>query len=153
MRAPFFLLAAALLFPATAQSQTAADSAAVLSVLDSWTRGWAESNAELAVQDYAEDADWTNAFGDRFQGRDALLQGLTYIFSLDFVMSGDSGTNEFENITYHISKTDDRDSYEIVITSSEGNVTNSHRFAGKLKEFLDLKNDDEYTTWVRHSGK
>ena len=100
MRAPFFLLAAALLFPATAQSQTAADSAAVLSVLDSWTRGWAESNAELAVQDYAEDADWTNAFGDRFQGRDALLQGLTYIFSLDFVMSGDSGTNEFENITF-----------------------------------------------------
>ena len=100
MRVLYLVVAAALLVPSTAWSQTAADSAAVLSVLDSWNRGWAESDAELAVQDYAENADWTNAFGDRFQSRDALLEGLTFIFNLDFVLAGDSGTNEFEDITF-----------------------------------------------------
>ena len=73
---------------------------AVLATLESWNRGWAERNAELAVQDYAEDTDWTNAFGVRFRGRDELRKGLEFIFGLDFVMAGDSGGNEFEEVTF-----------------------------------------------------
>ena len=94
------LLATMLLTISVARSQTAADSAAVLATLDSWNRGWAETDAELAVESYAEDADWTNAFGDRFQGRAALFDGLEFIFGLGFVMAGDSGANEFEDITF-----------------------------------------------------
>ena len=89
-----------LFLPSTARSQTAADSAAVLMTLDSWNRGWAEADADLAVQAYAEDVDWTNAFGDRIQGRDALRAGLAFIFGLDFVMAGDSGDNEFTELTF-----------------------------------------------------
>jgi len=74
--------------------------AAVLAALDSWNRGWAERDAELAVRDYSEDVDWTNAFGDRFQGRSELKKGLEFIFSLDFVMVGDSGDNEFEDVRF-----------------------------------------------------
>ena len=73
---------------------------AVLATLDSWNSGWRTRDAALAVEDYAEDADWTNAFGDRFQGRDELRAGLEFIFSLDFVMAGDSEGNDYEDITF-----------------------------------------------------
>ena len=74
--------------------------AAVLATLDSWDRGWAEDDARLAVADYAHDADWTNAFGDRFVGRDALQDGLEFIFGLDFVMAGDSQQNRFQDVSF-----------------------------------------------------
>lgn len=76
------------------------DHDAVLTTLDSWNAGWSSRDAELAVADYAEDADWTNAFGDRFQGRDELREGLDFIFSLDFVMAGDSLGNEFKDVEF-----------------------------------------------------
>ena len=100
MRTLFLLLAVVLFIPNTARSQTAADSTAVLMTLDSRNRGWAEANAALAVEAYAEDTDWTNAFGTRFQGREALKDGLEFIFSLGFVMTGDSGDNEFTDLTF-----------------------------------------------------
>ncbi|MFC2954156.1 YybH family protein [Marinicaulis aureus] len=85
---------------APALAEKAGDEAAVLATLDSWNRGWAEKDAALAVQDYADDTDWTNAFGDRFQTREELQEGLEFIFSLDFVMAGDSADNEFEDVIF-----------------------------------------------------
>ena len=76
------------------------DRAAVLTTLDSWTRGWAEKDVDLAVRDYAEDVDWTNAFGDRFQGREELREGLEFIFGLDFVMAGTSQEDEYTDVTF-----------------------------------------------------
>ena len=82
----------------TAQSD--ADREAILQTFDSWNQGWSEADADLAVQDYAKDTDWTNAFGDRFQGKDSLRDGLAYIFSLGFVMAGDSAGNEYNDVTF-----------------------------------------------------
>ena len=73
---------------------------AVLATLESWNQGWAQRDAEIAVQDYADDTDWTNAFGDRFQGKDELLDGLTFIFGLDFVMAGESEENEILDVRF-----------------------------------------------------
>lgn len=81
-------------------AQSDADEVAILKTFDSWNLGWAERDADLVVRDYADDVDWTNAFGDRFQGNDALLEGLQHIFSLDFVMAGDSAGNEFTDIDF-----------------------------------------------------
>ncbi len=81
-------------------AQTETDTKAIKQTLDSWNKGWAQNNALLAIQDYSEDVDWTNAFGDRFKSRKELKKGLEYIFSLDFVMAGDSGENEFEDVTF-----------------------------------------------------
>ena len=78
----------------------ASQRAAVLATLDSWNRGWATADAATAVESYAADVDWTNAFGDRFQGRDALQKGLEFIFGLGFVMAGDSAANEFADVTF-----------------------------------------------------
>lgn len=100
MRLLLLLLAAVWSFPAPAHAQTEADSAAILASLDSWNQGWAEADAGLAVQAYADDADWTNAFGDRVIGRDSLEKTLAFIFGLDFVMAGDSGGNVFEDLTF-----------------------------------------------------
>ncbi len=73
---------------------------AVLETLESWNEGWRTRDARLAVADYALDTDWTNAFGDRFQGRAELMKGLEFIFSLDFVMAGDSQGNEYQDVTF-----------------------------------------------------
>jgi uncharacterized protein (TIGR02246 family) len=100
MRKSLLLLAAVCCLPNIARSQTKADSAAVLRTLDSWNQGWADANAVLAVEAYAEDVDWTNAFGDRVVGRDSLRKTLEFIFGLDFVMAGDSGDNEFADLTF-----------------------------------------------------
>lgn len=100
MRTIFVWLVAVAFMVTPTFAETTRDEAAVLATLDSWNRGWAERDAALAVQDYAEDADWTNAFGDRFQGRDALKEGLDFIFSLNFVMAGDSAGNEYEDVTF-----------------------------------------------------
>lgn len=78
----------------------ASDRDAVLATLDSWKGGWATADADRAVQDYAEDVDWTNAFGDRFQGRAALRDGLAAIFELDFVMAGTSSEEVFADVTF-----------------------------------------------------
>lgn len=88
------------LWSADCAAQTEADKDAILQTFDSWNQGWSEADADLAVQDYAEDTDWTNAFGDRFQGKDALQKGLAYIFSLGFVMAGDSAGNEYNDVTF-----------------------------------------------------
>lgn len=100
MRAPLALLLASAATSCTSTRNDVDDRLAVLGTLESWNRGWAEADASLAVEDYAEDADWTNAFGDRFQGRVELEKGLEFIFSLGFVMAGESSSNEFADVTF-----------------------------------------------------
>ena len=81
-------------------AQSEADKEAILQTFDSWNRGWSDADAALAVQDYAEDTDWTNAFGDRIQGKAALREKLAYIFGLGFAMAGDSAGNEYTDIEF-----------------------------------------------------
>ncbi len=84
----------------SAYGQTDNDIKAIKETLDSWNQGWARKDVTLAIQDYAEDIDWTNAFGDRFKSRTELKKGLEFIFRLDFVMAGASGENEFEDVMF-----------------------------------------------------
>lgn len=95
---PFLLITA--LWSANSAAQSEADEQAILESFESWNSGWTEGDAGLAVQDYAEDTDWTNAFGDRFEGKTTLRDGLAYIFSLGFVMAGDSAGNEYNDVTF-----------------------------------------------------
>ena len=95
---PFLLMTA--LWSANSGTQSEADEEAILATFETWNRGWAEADADLTVKDYAEDTDWTNAFGDRFQGKTALRDGLAYVFSLGFVMAGDSAGNEYNDVTF-----------------------------------------------------
>jgi len=85
---------------ASADQSTAVERRAVLKALDSWKQGWKKKDATLAVADYAEDADWTNAFGDRFKNRADLLKGLEFIFNLDFVMAGNSSDDGYQEVTF-----------------------------------------------------
>ncbi len=89
-------LAAAL--PAAAQN--ASDEAAILATFDAWNAGWRERDVELAIRHYADDVDWTNAFGDRFEGKAALREGLARIFAMDFVMAGNSSESEYRDVRF-----------------------------------------------------
>ncbi|MEO1654798.1 MAG: SgcJ/EcaC family oxidoreductase [Bacteroidota bacterium] len=61
---------------------------AIKQVIEDYDQGWDAKDLELVLKGYAEEVDWTNAFGDRMQGKKALKSLLETIFSLDFVMSG-----------------------------------------------------------------
>ncbi len=61
-------------------AQSPADSIAIVKSFDSWNRGWADKNVALAIESYSDDVDWTNAFGDRFIGKDSLKKGSFPIF-------------------------------------------------------------------------
>jgi ketosteroid isomerase-like protein len=89
-----------LVSPFFAFGQSEKDIQEIKGTLESWNRGWAEKNVDLAIRDYSEHVDWTNAFGDRFQSQKELKEGLEFIFGLDFVMAGSSGKNEFEDVGF-----------------------------------------------------
>ncbi len=100
MKPAMLILVAVALWPIDSRAQSDADRDAIMKTFDSWNQGWAQANADLAVQDYSEDTDWTNAFGDRFVGRKQLREGLAHIFSLGFVMAGTSADNDFTDIAF-----------------------------------------------------
>jgi uncharacterized protein (TIGR02246 family) len=64
------------------------DRAAIEKAVENWVAAWARKDAHLAVQDYAEDAHWTNVFGVRCRSRAELETTLTQIFSSPFAMAG-----------------------------------------------------------------
>lgn len=59
----------------------AKDEEAIKQVIANWDKGWKEFDAQLATQDYAEDADWTNAFGVARKGRSEIHKFLADTFT------------------------------------------------------------------------
>ena len=57
-------------------------------------KGWESKNLEIVLRGYSKDIDWTNAFGDRRQGKEQLRGLLDTIFGLDFVMAGKNNYQE-----------------------------------------------------------
>lgn len=118
------LLLLVMVWPNNSWAQSDEDRDAILGTFSTWNKGWAQVDADLAVQDYAEDTDWTNAFGDRFEGRERLRDGLARIFSLGFVMAGTSAENEFTDIDFL--------SPDIAIVRSKLVRTGQQRSSGEL---------------------
>ena len=76
-----------------AQVKTAkSDQSLIEQVVENWNRAWQTKDAKLAAQDYSDDADWTNAFGMKRKGRAEIEKILGEVFSLPFVMAGQSET-------------------------------------------------------------
>lgn len=89
------LVIASVSISAQAQGTTAkTEQRAIEQVLENWNQGWQKKDASLAAQDYSDDADWTNAFGMRRKGRAEIQKFLTEVFSLPFVMAGESEVAE-----------------------------------------------------------
>lgn len=53
---------------ATVQAGTAEDEAAIRTIINHWQQSWENFDASILAGDYAEDADWLNAFGIRLKG-------------------------------------------------------------------------------------
>ena len=76
-----------------AQVKTAkSDQSLIEQVVENWNTAWQTKDAKLAAQDYSDDADWTNAFGMKRKGRAEIEKILGEVFSLPFVMAGQSET-------------------------------------------------------------
>jgi uncharacterized protein (TIGR02246 family) len=80
-------------------SATGADSTAVLAAIANWERGWEAYDATLASRDYSDDADWTNAFGMRQEGRDSIRALLQTVFQVPAVNAG-STRYEFHDLRF-----------------------------------------------------
>ena len=70
------------------------ESERIIRTIENWNEGWDKKDVELAISDYSEDTDWTNAFGDRMQSKSELRELLKEIFAMDFVMEG---TDNYQN--------------------------------------------------------
>jgi uncharacterized protein (TIGR02246 family) len=80
---------------ALAQGTTSkSDQEAIEQVIENWNKAWQTKDVKLAAQDYSDDADWTNAFGVKRRGRAEIEKFLSEVFSLSFVMMGESKTVE-----------------------------------------------------------
>jgi uncharacterized protein (TIGR02246 family) len=64
--------------------------------IENWRIAWNTGDAELAVRDYADDIDWTNAFGVRCRSRPELRATLERLFADPAVMAGRDEVNSVE---------------------------------------------------------
>lgn len=76
------LIATAILcaFAAAVPGQSAPDEAAVRTVVDHWRQAWEAHDPAILRDDFAEDADWLNAFGVRQKGRTQILGFVATVF-------------------------------------------------------------------------
>lgn len=75
------------------------DRKAIEQAYENWYRAWEIKDAKLAAQDYADNAVWINAFGMKRNGQKEIEKTLEQVFSMDFVMAGESKTVE-KTITF-----------------------------------------------------
>lgn len=87
---PVYLIITLLLMSPAALAQSDEDRAAIDGALANWLAGWEQKDVELAVRNYSEDADFTNAFGMTRQGQDEIRDLLSEVFNFGFVMAGDT---------------------------------------------------------------
>lgn len=88
MRAPLlaattaFVLSFAVL---SASAQSGGDAhksneAAIRLVIADWDQAWRDFDADLAARDYAENATWTNSFGESTSGRDGIHHRMASLY-------------------------------------------------------------------------
>ena len=80
--------------PVFAQNLPSADSIQILSIINDWNDAWQTKDYILATNGYSNDARFTNAFGDKRNGRTEVINLLKTVFALPFVMAGNSETTE-----------------------------------------------------------
>ena len=91
-----FLFLVTLLGTLTASGQnfSSQDSTQILSVINDWNQAWETRDYVLAAKGYGHDARFINAFGDKRSGQREIQNLLKEVFSLPFVMTGNSETIE-----------------------------------------------------------
>lgn len=70
-------------YRAFGEAASAEDAAALREVMQQFGEAWGRGDAEAVAAHYADDAEWTNAFGDVVRGADSLQVFLTELFSQD----------------------------------------------------------------------
>jgi len=81
-------------FASNGQSLSSKDSLQIHAMIGDWNRAWEVKDYVLAAKWYSMDTHFTNAFGDKRNGHEAVENLLKDVFSLPFVMSGKSETAE-----------------------------------------------------------
>lgn len=93
MRSTFiFLFFFAISINIYGQGFSARDSMQIVLIINDWNKAWDIKDHLLASKWYSEDAKFTNAFGDKKNGRKEIEALLKEVFSLPFVMAGKSET-------------------------------------------------------------
>ncbi len=71
-----------------AQNNQESDRQAINQAIENWDKAWETKDIDLALLDYSNNIDWTNAFGARVHDKAELKALLGKIFAMDFVMAG-----------------------------------------------------------------
>lgn len=62
------------------QATVAQDETAIRAIVNHWQQAWSKFDASILEGDYADDADWSNAFGIRNKGSAKILAFMTAMF-------------------------------------------------------------------------
>jgi uncharacterized protein (TIGR02246 family) len=62
------------------QLGAAEDETAIRAIVNHWQQAWSKSDASLLEGDYADDAEWNNAFGVRIKGGAKIVEFMTGMF-------------------------------------------------------------------------
>lgn len=89
-----FLAFFAVMLDASGQKKSSQDSMQILAIIDDWNKAWQTKDYVLAAKGYSHHAHFTNAFGDKRNGQNEVEALLKEVFSLPFVMAGNSETSE-----------------------------------------------------------
>ncbi|TMM57040.1 SgcJ/EcaC family oxidoreductase [Maribacter algarum] len=81
------------------QAQSEKDKKLIEKIITNQAEGWKNKNLDLTLEDYADNVDWTNAFGDRMRSKEELKALLSDIYSMGFVMKGVS-ENQYNDINF-----------------------------------------------------
>ena len=89
-----FLIVFSSMLSVSGQNQSSQDSIQILAIIEDWNKAWQTKDYVLAAKGYSQDANFTNAFGDKRNGQDKVEALLKEVFALPFVMAGHSETSE-----------------------------------------------------------
>lgn len=89
-----FLTVFSSMLSASGQNLSSQDSIQILTIIDDWNKAWQTKDYVLGAKGYSHDARFTNAFGDKRNGQKEVEALLKEVFSLPFVMAGQSETSE-----------------------------------------------------------
>jgi uncharacterized protein (TIGR02246 family) len=76
------------------QVGTAEDETAIRAIVNHWQQAWGKFDASILEGDYADDAEWTNAFGVRNEGSAKILAFIAVVFKRPNVQGRRTTWNE-----------------------------------------------------------
>jgi len=123
---------------------TPEDGEAMMSLLRRFGQAWGSGDVEATIATYADDVEWTNAFGVIVKGSDNLKNFFTWLFSRDTTTAGGSSETSNSKLISLRYMGDDVAIYHSMTLSSRGESRSGEGMRRNHVTIILEKKDDEW---------